>query len=197
MPSRFRKVAPSKPVFPFKTGDRVVCQDARCAPGTYTALTTGRAYRVLRSVSTETSNALSFKVVVVDDRGEVWDYETTRFCAPEEYRDRLVNTVASGLRDRVEAQEQEIARWRREYSRVCGLKASLYSKLQGLQLQRYGLGSAQGGTVDALKERVAELEKKLRQAEGDRDTYRLNAEFARVQVREIVRHINDKYGSGK
>ncbi len=97
-PSRFRKVAAEKPVYPFKAWDVVECLNA---DGSGVGLTEGRTYKVLDAKRTSSLNidGWSGHVQVVTDGGFVRWKAAARFCAPGESR------VA--LREKIKELEQK------------------------------------------------------------------------------------------
>lgn len=79
-------------------GDEVECLNAEAPPGTRVDLTEGRRYRVVAMEITEEEAygfpAISTDVVVIDDAGDRFGYDRTRFCAPGESRVELRRRIA-------------------------------------------------------------------------------------------------------
>lgn len=163
IPRRFRKVpTASRPVYPFKAGDVVVCKDAR--GNGYLDLTEGRSYTVLEThdwASTDT-------VVVEDDGGCRYEFHAVRFCARDEY----TPPTAGGVVEALAAANARAEKAVRDFDYAAREAARLAQRVRDLEVQLAGETQAKDRLAAAYSDMVAQRNVHLEKSENLRATFR-------------------------
>jgi hypothetical protein len=170
---RFRKVAPAKPVYPFKAGDVVVCKDAR---GQH-ILVEGKTYTV------RGPSPLGWHPDRIFVEGDSNPRLAVRFCAPDEYTPRGVCV----------SQREDL---KTANARVGSLEAQLRTTKEGLQAteRRYLDMVAQR---DKAAKDLTEARSDLNEVSMRRDNWRIRAEKAErdsYAAQKCLRAVQDQFG---